>query len=300
MTDYDVTLVTCDPLPEPDPDMQPLRDALDELGLSSRVCVWNASNVDWSRSPVTLIRSTWDYYHNRDNYLRWANHVAEVSTLYNEPELVAWNSHKSYLLDLESRGIQIVPTVLLRSGSSARLQEICERHEWDKVVVKPAVSAASFQTHVVDVAHLDEQLFASLLARRDMLVQPYIPEVESAGEHSIIAIDGELSHAVRKSPRFHGEDESISGPIDITADQATLAENALTAVDSDLVYGRVDMVETDADGPMLTELELIEPSLFLDFAPEAPRRLARSIATRLNAARAARDKSSENTTPAPG
>jgi hypothetical protein len=288
MSSYDVTLATCDPLPEPDPDMQPLREALDSLGLTSRVCVWNASNVDWSRSPLTLIRSTWDYYHSRDSFLRWAEHVDEVSDLYNGREVVEWNSHKSYLLDLESRGIHIVPTVLVKTDAFTSLSDICREHDWDKVVVKPAVSAASFQTHVVDCDHLDEQLFASLLAKRDMLVQPYVPEVETAGERSIIAIDGQISHAIRKSPRFHGDDESISGPLEITPEQTDLTMRALSAISDDLLYARVDMVERAEGAPMLTELELIEPSLFLDYSPASARKLADGLARRLETARGRR------------
>jgi nucleotide-binding universal stress UspA family protein len=286
MTAYDVTLVTCDPLPEPDPDMRLIRAALDGLELSSRVCVWNSSSVDWSNSPVTLIRSTWDYYHHRDAYLRWAAHVSDVSTLLNPVEVVEWNSHKSYLLDLESRGIPIVSTVLVSRGDDVELADLCAENGWDKIVVKPAVSAASFQTHVVDCEHVDEDLFDRLVADRDMLVQPFVEEVESAGERSLILIDGELSHAVEKSPRYHGQDERITGPLAIAEQQAELAWDAVGVVDDPLLYARVDMVETASKGPLITELELIEPSLFLDYAEnDATTRLAEALAARVSSAR---------------
>ena len=297
MSTRDVTLVTCEPLPEPDPDMQLIRDALDELGMTSRVCVWNASRIDWSASPVTMIRSTWDYYHDRASYLRWAEHVSAVSSLFNPLEVVRWNSHKSYLLDLDSHGLPVVPTILVERGSETRLAELCEEREWAKIVVKPAVSAASFQTHVVDREHLDEALFNRLVGDRDMLVQPYVPEVESHGERSIIVIDGQITHSVGKSPRFHGQDERISGPLDVSDQQAELARHAIAAVDHELLYGRVDMVETASRGPLITELELIEPSLFLGYADQGvTQRLAGALADRVNAARAARDTPSAGTT----
>ena len=48
-------------------------------------------------------------------------------------------------------------------------------------------------------------------------------------------------------------------------------------------YARVDVLR-DADGqPAVLELELIEPSLFLDFAPGSAEALARAILARLPA-----------------
>ena len=42
---------------------------------------------------------------------------------------------------------------------------------------------------------------AALLAEGDVLIQPFLEEVERAGEVSLIYINGEYSHAVRKLPK---------------------------------------------------------------------------------------------------
>ncbi|MBU6379453.1 MAG: hypothetical protein KJS95_13110, partial [Gammaproteobacteria bacterium] len=121
-----------------------------------------------------------------------------------------------------------------------------------------------------------------LLPVSDLLVQPYLDSVDDYGERALVWIDGEFTHAVRKTPRFAGGVESVSAALPITAAERAVGEAALAALaGGDLLYARVD-VAPGADGsPVVMELELVEPSLFLLQHPPALQRLVDSILRRL-------------------
>lgn len=278
----DVTLVTCDPLPEPDLDQAPLLAALKARGLRVRVCAWDDEDVDWGASTVTLLRSTWDYYRRYEEFLAWLKRVQGVTAVQNPPEVIRWNTDKRYLLTLPMRGVPIVPTVFVERGSEVSLRGVCDGEGWEKVVVKPAVSAGSFRTHFMESSALEEGVFAELLKEQDTLVQPFVESVETYGERSLIFFEGEFSHCVRKHPRFAGDDEKITGPHEPTSDELGVARAALDAVGETLLYGRVDLVRDEDDQPMLAELEVTEPSLFFRFAPGSVERFAEAIAARVS------------------
>jgi glutathione synthase/RimK-type ligase-like ATP-grasp enzyme len=223
------------------------------------------------------MRSTWNYPHRPQDFLDWADRTAAATELRNAPAVVRSNIHKSYLLELERRGVPVVPTRLVRRGSAASLREVAG--EWTTVVVKPAVSAASLDTLRVDRGAAEgEEHLRTLLATRDALVQPYLRSVEGAGERALVCIDGQLTHAVRKHPRFAAEDESVSAALPIEEDERRLAEAALATVSEPLLYARVDVARGEDGRPVVMELELIEPSLFLLQHPPALERFADAIA----------------------
>jgi hypothetical protein len=285
VSEFDVTLVTCEQLPEPDLDEAPLREALEASGLSVRKCVWDDGAVDWSAGRLTLIRSTWDYYRKRDDFVAWARAVEAVSMLCNPASVVEWNSHKGYLLSLPLRGIPVVPTVMVEGQSDLELREICEHEGWPSVVVKPSVSAGSYETHAMREGDFDEAIFARLVAAGDVLVQPYMESVDDYGERSLIYIDDEFSHCVRKHPRFAGEAEEITGPYEPTRAELAVADAAIDlaaeVAGQALLYGRVDVVHDREGQPMVAEIEVLEPSLFFRFGEEGLRRMVAAIGGRL-------------------
>lgn len=284
MKPYDVNIATCRPLPEPDPDEEPLVAALEQAGLTTRLCAWDDPDVDWSNGRLTLIRSTWNYYRNRPAFLRWAEEVARVTRLYNPAGVVRWNSHKSYLLSLPLRGVPIVPTVIVERDMKVSLQEILDLEKWSRIVVKPAVSAGSFETHPMDGDALDEAIFERLLTIGDVLVQPYVESVDDYGERCLVFIDGTFSHCVRKHPRFAGQQERVTGPHEPTERELAVAGAAFDGVGLPLLYGRVDLVRDEDDEPLVAELEVLEPSLFLGFGDDALPRLVDAVARRLRSA----------------
>jgi glutathione synthase/RimK-type ligase-like ATP-grasp enzyme len=276
----DIALVTCVELPEPDRDMAPLEAAVRAAGLSCAVAAWDDPSVDWSQFGLVLLRATWNYPLMLDAFLDWAARVDAVTRLWNPLALVRWSSHKRYLLELEARGIPVTPTVLVRQGSGVTLGEIIDARDWDEVVVKPAVSAGSFRTLRTSRTRLrqGEPHLRDLVAERDVLVQQYLPSVEGHGERALVWIDGALTHAVRKAPRFEGDREQVS-PIamSITPSEAALAERVLATVDMPMLYARVDMAPGPDGGPVIMELELVEPSLFFAQSPAALDRMVRAL-----------------------
>ena len=278
----ELRIATCRPLPEPDHDEDLLLDALAAAGVSARMAAWHDDAEAWDAPIATVIRSTWDYIHDVDGFVAWTRRAAAAAPLWNPPEAIRVNVHKRYLLDLAAAGIPVVPTVLVTGGDERDLTAICRDRGWHDVVVKPAVGASSFgarrcgPTDADAHAHLD-----GLLARTDALVQPYLSSVDGSGERALVWIDGQFTHAVRKTPRFSGGDEHVSDAVDIASDERALGERVLAHVAGDLLYARVD-VARDAQGePIVMELELIEPSLFLLQHPPALDRLVGALVRRL-------------------
>ena len=282
----DVRLATAARLPAPDPDTDLVADELARRGIDVAVTQWDDPSVDWPATGLVVIRSTWDYHLRRDEFLAWARATEAATTLWNPAEVVAWNSHKGYLLDLERRGVPVVPTWLVRAGTATDLADGCRRRGWDTVVVKPAVSIGALGTGrfaADDPAagrHLD-----ALLAAGDVLVQPLLAEIEE-GERSLVHLGGELSHAVDKRPaageyRIHEEFGGSVHAHEPTDAERSVARRCLAAVEHRLPYARVDLVASD-DGPLVMELELIEPSLFLPQAPAGVERFAQVVADHLD------------------
>ena len=282
----ELRIATCRPLPEPDPDEPLLLAALAKRGVEARMAAWNGADEDWSAPVPTVVRSTWDYVHHADEFLSWIDRAGGAAPLWNPPSVLRTNVHKFYLRELAERGFPIVPTAFLARGSSVRLATVLAERGWGDAVVKPAVSAASYRTMRVrrsvtsEIARGEAHLGA-LLAERDALVQRYAPAVETSGERALVWIDGALTHAVRKTPRFTGQDESVSSVLPVSADERELALALLEPLRSELLYARIDLVRDEGGRPMLMELELVEPSLFLLQHPPALERLADALVARL-------------------
>jgi hypothetical protein len=276
-----VALATCVRKPEPDPDEEPLALALARAGADPQVVAWDDPAVRWDEFDVCVLRSTWNYPQRAEAFLAWADRVARATRLWNPREVVGWNVHKGYLRELAERGVPVVDTVHVPRGAAPSLARLLAGRGWRQAVVKPAVSAASFGTWRVGHVDADTQArFAGDVAARDTLVQPYMRAVEDHGERALVWIDGALTHAVRKSPRFAGQDEGASDALAIAEDERSVAEAALAPLVGQLLYARVDVVRDDAGAPRVMELELIEPSLYLLQCPPALARLVAAITAR--------------------
>jgi O-ureido-D-serine cyclo-ligase len=283
----DVALASCLVLPEPDADLPPLLAALRAAGLSAEVLGWDDPGADFASARMTILRSTWNYSVYPDAFLAWIDRVAACSALWNRRETLRWNAHKSYLLDLEARGVPVVPTHLVRRGDATPLAALVAARGWTEVVVKPAVSGGSRETMHVEAHRLEagEAHLRSLSAREDVLVQPYQRSVEGYGERAVVWIDGELTHAVRKAPRFIGGVESVSAAVPIAPDEAEVARRAVAVaagLTAPLLYARVDVARDAAGAPRVMELELLEPSLFFPQAPAALERYVAGVVERLS------------------
>lgn len=288
-----VALATCVKLPEPDVDERLLVSALEARGARVRMLPWDAS-VTASSDELVVIRSTWNYFENVDGFLSWTRRTSAAARLLNPAAIVEQNARKTYLRDLERRGIDVVPTEWVTKSTPRRVEDVTSERGWSAIVIKPVVSAASFLTQRFDASdtRAAQRFLDEVTAQRDAMIQRWMPSVETYGERSLVWIDGELTHAIRKSPRFFGDDEAVSPEVPISARERAFADRILGDVrerlphdrpEQDLLYARVDMVEDEEGTLRLMELELIEPSLFLKQCPRALDRLAAAIVARASA-----------------
>jgi hypothetical protein len=288
-----VALVTCADLPDLDPDDRLLRAALAERGVRAEAVLWDDPAVDWAGYRLAVIRSPWDYPSRRDEFVAWA---ATVPGLANPADIVDWNTDKRYLRDLAAAGVPTVPTRWVAPGDAWTPPED------GTYVVKPAVGAGSRDAGRYDLADPEHRRLAVAhvarlqAAGRVVMVQPYLGAVDTAGETALLFLAGPdglaFSHAIRKGAMLDGPDRGAEGlyrPERITprvpaARELAAAEQVLAAVPGGrdrLLYARVDLLPGPDGAPMLLELEVTEPSLFLAHDPAAAGRLADAIVARL-------------------
>lgn len=284
----EIALVTYLESPGLSPDDQLLGSALAARGATVHVTPWDAP-AEWSRFDLVVLRSTWDYYLRPDEFNSWVDHLEALRVpLLNPYAVVRWNGDKRYLLQLEQRGVGIVPTALVERGTAPSLETLLRDRGWAEAVVKPVVSAAGHETWrtTMATAGVDEGKFRSLVDRAagGVFVQPFMPEVVDDGELSLIFFDGRYSHAAIKRPRpgnflvqhVHGGTYAPTTPaLSVIEDAArVLAAAALSAgvPVTDFAYARVDgVVRMEGGTPrlVLMELECLEPALFFLQAQEA-------------------------------
>lgn len=269
-----VGIVTCKVLPEPDPDAKPLDEALRKRNHEPVALHWDDASVSLHGIDVIVIRSPWNYFKAPQSFLRWIAIANQSAPVLNSPSVIKWNIHKEYLNTLTDAGVPTVPTNLVCAGEVDKVSSAIA--SFGDVVVKPAISAGSFGAKRFGGA--DQPTAVShaigLLEKGDVLVQPYMDSFRSPGERSLVWIDGEWTHAVRKRLRFDGQDESVDASKPPSKAELVIANAALEAVPHKLAYARVDLVESP-NGMVLSELELMEPSLFFNHSPRA---LARFVA----------------------
>jgi glutathione synthase/RimK-type ligase-like ATP-grasp enzyme len=288
VTATNIALVTATRMPKPDPESGLLVAALARLDVRATIHVWDQP-CDWSQFPLVVSRTPWDYFHRLDEFLSWAREVTAVAELLNPLATIAWNAHKSYLLDLEAAGVPIVPTVLL--GREADDEQAAALARFGETVIKPAVAGGALGALRVGAATdsgIAAEHLRTVLAEKDALVQPFMSGVQSDGEASLIFFDGRLSHAVRKIPatgdfRVHQHYGGTLVAHTPSPAELTVAQAALAVAPEPAVYARIDLVPGPA-GPVVMEAELIEPELFLGSHPAAADRYARCLAARLNGA----------------
>lgn len=272
-----IAIVTCQRMPEPDPDEDVLMDALATAGVPARLTAWDDPTIRWAEFDAAVLRSPWNYIEHLEDFLAWAKAVDAQTPLLNPYEVIEWNTHKGYLQKLADDGVPVVPTAWLNGNEAVTLATVMADRGWTDVVAKPVVGAGSFLTDRITDPTAPEALgfWRRLCANGEVMVQPYMQSVEEYGERSLIWIDGELTHAIRKSPRLGDDPENVSAALPIADDERALAEEIIADIPQQLLYARIDLIRDDAGAPVLAELELVEPSLFLAQSPPA---LARFVA----------------------
>jgi glutathione synthase/RimK-type ligase-like ATP-grasp enzyme len=279
-----VAFVTFRGLPDLNADDRRAASALTELGISTDAVCWDDAGVDWLSYRAVVLRSTWDYHLRVGEFRAWIDRLdAMGARLWNPPPILRWNTDKRYLARLSHQDLSPPPTEILDRGSTVALRALLETRGWDEAVLKPAISADGFATERTSLAEAaaDQAVLDAMLVRGDVVIQRLVPEIRSHGEISLMFFGGVFSHAVSKRPKA-GEfrvQERLGGIIARTEPPQQLVEAAcdlLTTYARGCLYARVDVVVT-AEQFLLMELELLEPSLYLEHHAPSARAFALAI-----------------------
>lgn len=287
----DFTFLTCSKLADLDPDDRLALDVLSDKGYACQGVVWDDPAIDWGNAGVCVLRSTWDYHVKFEKFMQWIDAVASKTQLINAADIVRWNVRKTYLRDLTQQGVPVTPTFWLTDASEESVKAAAEAFlDAEKLVVKPTIGLATSGVKMVardEILTLKDHI-GELLKLGEVMVQPYLASVQDYGERSLMFLGGTYSHAARKSAFQQMATAGGAGERAITADEleieiANATMKALPLVPAlrsanttvqQIAYARVDLVRDANNKPLVLEVELVEPSLFLAYSPDAPGRFA--------------------------
>lgn len=267
------------PIPEgalPGPDAQDyvlLASAAAERGLSLEIARWASPDLPDQGFAAALVRSTWDYQDNLEEFLAALERFERAGApVFNPSSVVRWNARKTYLEDLSAKGAPIIPTHWADRVDVAAVLRAFETFDTVELVVKPQLGAGSRNTIRLRRNAWSEADLA-LAPPGAVMIQPFLPSIEAEGEVSLFYFGGRPAHVIRKRPAEGGWLANVNGARfakgEATAAERRVAEAVLAAAPADMLYARVDLVAGPDGAPRLIELEAIEPYFFLTFAPEA-------------------------------
>jgi glutathione synthase/RimK-type ligase-like ATP-grasp enzyme len=280
-----ICFVTCRRWPEISESDRVAQRALEARGALVEGRPWNVPGTEFGGFDAVVLRSNWEYHLDPRGFRAWLDGLERTGArIWNPPDLVRWNLSKRYLATLEADGVPTIPTVLFDPAEPGDgLTALLARRGWRRAVIKPEVGASAHETRLVTLATAAKTAaeIASGTLHGPMLVQPFIEEIETRGEWSLIFIDSVFTHAVLKrpaagdfrvQPRLGGTVEADRPPDDALA----AARTALAALPQPSLYARIDGVAT-RDGFRIMEVEVNEPGLFFTHGPQGAERLAAAI-----------------------
>ncbi len=261
-----------------------LKSALEKKGVVVERTNWDNPSYDFSSTDAVVFRTIWDYFERYTEFEVWLKKVSKLTKVINPLSLVYWNIDKHYLADLEAKGIAIMQTVFVYTGAHITLQSVCESKDWKDIVIKPAISGAAMHTYKIMASEIAEKedLFKQLVSERDMLVQEFQSTIMTKGEASLMVFNGKFTHAVLKKAKegdFRVQDD-FGGTVhsyEPTKEEIAFAEKTFAACEPIPAYGRVDIVWDKNDTPQLSELEIVEPELWVRNYPASANDFADGI-----------------------
>jgi glutathione synthase/RimK-type ligase-like ATP-grasp enzyme len=261
---------------------------LQALGWNVQAVPWQQHGVDWRALDAVVIRSTWDYQNAPHAFLSVLDQIERSGAhLENALEIVRWNMNKTYLRDLDGRGIPIVTTLWGADLGPVDERVILDQLGTEEAVIKPVIGANADHTYRLRRGSAAWRRAADTFKDRGYLVQPFIPSIITEGEYSLFFFNGELSHVILKTPkagdfRVQEEHGGIIRAVPATSALVSAGERVLADVTPIPLYARVDLVSLGAPGYGLMELELIEPALYFRMDEKAAERFARALDWRLS------------------
>ncbi|SHM74085.1 ATP-grasp domain-containing protein [Flavobacterium xanthum] len=278
-----IALLTCEKLPDLNPEDQKIIPALAQHNIESSAVIWNDKNINWTDYDYLIFRNTWDYFEKETEFKLWLDHIEKlgIKTL-NPIEVIKLNIHKFYLRKMEQQGITILPTLFIDKTNHLDLVKRIPSH-WKKAVIKPAFSAGSYLTEVFEVANSTKinQQYAAIALEKELLVQEFMPQIQTLGETSFIFFNKKFSHAVNKKPvdgdfRVQSLFGGIYTLVHPSQDMIQKAQKVVDTFKEDLLYARVDGILIDQE-LYLMEVECIEPDLYFNLSENSLDRFVASI-----------------------
>lgn len=285
MQNEKIALLTYNDEPALTDSEQLLPPAFKDAGIEAVAAPWD-EDLDWSQFSTIILRACWNYHLKRDKFLHWLDSRSlEGTRIWNPPEIIKWNTDKHYLLDLEKKGVKIIPSVLWEPNHEATLAQIISDRGWANGIVKPTVGASAYKVKKFDTNSalaVEQQLDRS----QSWLVQQFRPEVNTEGEYSLIFFGHNYSHSVMKKPksddyRTQPHYGGIEWEIEPASQVIEQAGSILDKVGGELLYARVDGLLFDGNFHLM-ELELAEPYLFFGSHPKAPQRFVEAYQNIMN------------------
>lgn len=267
-------------------ELEATREMLAAVGIEIEPVKWNECSDDvLRRVEGVLPLIAWGYHLDPG---RWFDLLDRIEfrkvRVANPVSVLRWSSDKSYLSDLEDKDVAIVPSAFGDADEGdALLDRAREEFGDEELIVKPVISGSAEGTYRLPAG----AAMPPGLTDRRLIVQPFLPSILDAGEMSLVYFGGEFSHAAvkrvkpgdfRVQPEFGGSEKQITPDPKVRA----LADAALAAAPAATAYARIDIV-MNGDDPQIMELELVEPDLFLRYAPDGGSGFASAIKEMLSA-----------------
>ncbi|MCS6883815.1 MAG: hypothetical protein RMM17_06135 [Acidobacteriota bacterium] len=264
------------------------QEALSRRNIEVHTVSWRR-HLDWASYELVIIRTTWDYQQSPEAFISALEKINAATRLENPLGIVKWNLEKSYLKDLELRGIPTVKTWFLDTmPSEALLEDACRKFGSEELIIKPLVSANADFTYRLRSGCFSKVigLLQTTFSGKKYLLQPFLESVVEEGEYSVFYFGGHFSHAIVKLPKaedFRVQEEHGGQilPILPTAELIAAADRVIRSIGRSLLYARVDLVRQNGELALM-ELELIEPSLYFRTSPTAASNFADAVEKCLN------------------
>ncbi|WP_224995607.1 RimK family alpha-L-glutamate ligase [Cesiribacter sp. SM1] len=243
---------------------------LQQKGLDIHKVIWSDPAVDWQQYDLAVLKAPWDYFDKFPQFKQWLHKLEQLQVkLLNPVPVVRWNSDKHYLHDIEEAGLPIIPSVFIEKGEEPNLAAYFETFNTDTLIIKPAVSGGAKNTILLtrDTLEAISPGIRKLLEEESFLVQPFIREIQTEGEWSLLFFGGQYSHTILKTAatgdfrvqHIHG---GSVHPMEAPEALRELAQQYINKFANDCLYARVDGVMIEGRFALM-ELELIEPYLYL-------------------------------------
>ena len=260
-----------------------LIQALHEYDIETKSIDWNVPASALSEFDAVLVYSAWDYPEDHPKFMALLRDVEAMGIkVYNPPSIIEWNSHKTYLKDLEKMGLKTIDSIYLSSDELIHLKELMLEKGWDECVIKPQISTSGHNTHRFNLSTLDSIQNLLKDSPEQFIVQPFVEEIITEGEWSFVFFENEYIHCLLKKPdqgEFlvqKGKKVLIQPPEWMLQEAKKIAKT----INLPILQMRIDVIRRGNE-LIIMEVEMIEPSLYLRFFPGSEKRIAQRLSEKL-------------------